>query len=101
MCKDFNDLVAIDFVERTDHKTNHKVLLLHMIDEFPRFSVVTVVESKKPVIIMDKIVIEWLMRFVTPINILHDLGGELNNDLILLLTSTFGCLVKTTGPIVY
>ena len=35
------------------------------------------------------------MRFRTPVSILHVLGGELNNDLILLLMSTSGCLVKT------
>ena len=37
------------------------------------------------------------MRFGTPVSILHDLGGEFNNDLIMLLMSTFGCLVKTTA----
>ena len=71
-----------------------------MLEEFPRFSVVTIVESKKPVIIKKKIVIEWFMRFGTAISTLHDLRGELKNDLILLLMSTFGCLVETTDPIV-
>ena len=41
--KDFNDSVAIGLAERTDPKTNQKLLLLHMIDEFSGYSVLSVV----------------------------------------------------------
>ena len=37
------------------------------------------------------------MRFCTPVSILHDIRGEFNNDLILLLISLFGCRVTTTA----
>ena len=62
------------------------MLLLHMNDEFSGYSVISVVESKKLVIIMENIVIGWFMRFATAVKILHDLGGggDFNNDLILL-----------------
>ena len=72
--KDFNDWVAIDQSEWTDPITNQTVILLNMIDEFFRYSVVTVLESKKPVIIKENIVIGWFMQFGTPVSILHDLG---------------------------
>ena len=83
--KDFNDSVSFDLADWTDTKTNQKVTLLHMIDEFPRYSVVTVVESKKPVIIRENILIGWPMRLYIPVNFLHDLGGDFKNDLIILL----------------
>ena len=47
-----------------------------MIHEFSRFSVVTVVESKKPVIITENILIGWPMLFDLPVNFPRDLGGE-------------------------
>ena len=37
------------------------------------------------------------MRFGTTISILHDLGEEFNNDLFLLLLSTFGYLFKAAA----
>ena len=45
--KDLSDSVAIDLAEWTDPKTNQQLILLNMIDDFSRFLVVTVVESKK------------------------------------------------------
>ena len=45
--EDLKDSVAIDLAKWTDPKTNQKVLLLHMIDGFSHYSVVTVVECKK------------------------------------------------------
>ena len=36
------------------------------------------------------------MRYGTSVGLLHDLGGDFNNDLMLLRMRTFGCLVKTT-----
>ena len=83
--KDFNDLLSFDLADWTDQK----VTLLHMIDEFLRYSVVTVVESKKPGIIMENILIGWPMRFDIPVSFLHDLGGEFKNDLIILWMSYY------------
>ena len=56
-----------------------------MIDEFLRYSVVNVLESKKPVLILEIIVFGWFMRFGTSVSNLHDSGEKINNDLILLL----------------
>ena len=64
-----------------------------MIDQLSRFSVVTVAESKKPVIIMENIEIGLLMQVGTPVINLHDLG----HDLILQQKSIFGCFVKITA----
>ena len=47
------------------------------------------VESIKPVIIMENIVIGWFMRFGTPVSFLDDVEGQFNND--------FGCLAKSTA----
>ena len=68
-----------------------------MIDGFSHYSVVTVVECKKSIVILENLAIGWFMRVGTPVSILHDLGGEFNNDLFMLLMSTFGCLVKITA----
>ena len=68
-----------------------------MIDQLSRFSVVTVAESKKPVIIMENIEIGLLMQVGTPVINLHDLGGEFSHDLILQQKSIFGCFVKITA----
>ena len=46
-----------------------------MVDELSRYLVVTVVETKKPVVIMENIVIGWFMGFGTLISNLHDWGG--------------------------
>ena len=52
---------------------------------------------KKAVITKENIEIGWFIRFSTPTQVLHDLGRECNNYLILLKMSTFWCLVKTTA----
>ena len=88
--KDLNDSVAIDLAEWTDSKTNQTVLRLLLIDGFSHYSVVTTVECKNSIKILENIAIGWFMRVCTPVSILHDLGGEFNNDLIMLLMSTFG-----------
>ena len=93
--KDFNDSLAIDLAEWADPIANQKMLLLHMIIEFSCYSVVTVVESKEPVIFMENIVAEWLIRFGTSVSILNVVAGEFKKDLIILIMSTFGCIVKT------
>ena len=51
--KDLNDSVANDLAEWTDSKTNQTVFLLHMIDGFSPYSVFTVVECKKSIIILE------------------------------------------------
>ena len=44
--KDLSNSVAIDLAEWTDPKTNQQFILLNMIDDFSRFSVLTVVDLR-------------------------------------------------------
>ena len=53
--KDLNDSEATDLAEWRDSKTNQTVLLLYMIDGFSHYSVFTVVECKKSIIIIENI----------------------------------------------
>ena len=56
-----------------------------------------VIESKKAVKTKENIEIGWFIRFSTTTQVLHDLGRDFINYLILLKMSTFWCLEKTTA----
>ena len=83
----FNEVLAMD-LHQVDFKEN--IWFLHMIDEYSRFSVATIIYNKKAETIFQLVVSLWFYRFGPPDKIHVDNGGEFNNDLLRSLCEQFG-----------
>ena len=82
LASESNDLVALDL-----HYISENSWYLHMIYLFIKFSVATVITSKKPESIIGALMTRWIVIFWRPkTGFLTDNGGEFANKLLLELT---------------
>jgi len=75
-----NDCLAMDLKFIKLKNTTH--IIHHMIDTFSRFSMASVIPSKRKEIIANSVLRNWVSIFGTPGSILSDNGGEFDNELL-------------------
>ena len=86
-----NESVGVDL-----HQIEDKYML-HMIDEFSRFSVAVVMNTKKSVEFIDKFIKNWIRYFGYPKKLFSDNGGEFNSHLVREFGETFNIKILTTA----
>ena len=87
----FNDSVAIDL------KFFDKKIVLHMIDEFTRYSRCIVIRNKEAETVVGGIIQGWISIFGTCKQFLHDNGLEFNNELLRNVGDKFSINIKSTA----
>ena len=92
LAKDFGDCVAMDIKFYGD-----KIMFHHMIDHATKFSVATVIKSKKKEDIVEEIFMNWIAIFGRPKKFLSDNGGEYVNSSFMDMCDKLGVHVQTTG----
>ena len=95
LASDVNDCLAMDLKFLTIN--NQKLIILHMIDVFSRFSASAFVKSKDKEVIADSVLKHWVATFGTPRLIFSDNGGEFNNELLRDVAELLGTSVATTA----
>ena len=88
----FNESVAVDL-----HEFKNGFYMLHMIDEFSRFSVAVLMRSKKTQEFVDKFIKSWIHYFGYPKRLFSDNGGEFNSHLVREFGETFNIKILTTA----
>ena len=89
---EFNESVAVDL-----HQFENGLYMLHMIDEFSRFSVAVLMRSKQSEEFVGKFVKSWIHYFGYPKVIFSDNGGEFNSHLVREFGETFNIKILTTA----
>ena len=93
LASESNDLVALDL-----HYISENSWYLHMICLFSKFSVATVITSKKPESIIGALMTRWISIFGRPkTGFLTDNGGEFANNLLLELTEQMNIKLISTA----
>ena len=88
---------AIDLTEWNDPTQEKKAILLHMVDALSRLNVAAFVPSKNPKDIMNAIFMNWFTKFKPRLLVL---GKEYNKDFMLVMNSSFGCIIKSPAAYV-
>ena len=92
MATRFNEKVAIDLKQWNNR------WILHMVDMFSRFTISVFIDSKKPSVIIDKIMTHWVgAAFGVMEAILTDNGGEFSNEELREVASILNVQVCTTA----
>ena len=89
--RSFNENLAIDL------KSYSPVHVLHIIDQFTRFSRTILINNKRAETVMSGVLEAWIAIFGTPKSILADNGGEFNNSEFRDLCDAFGITVYGTA----
>ena len=87
----FNETVSMDLKEIKGIK------ILHLVDNFTRFSVASKVNSKESLEIISVIFKIWIAYFGPPLNFLTDNGGEFNNESFREMAQNLKVIVRTTA----
>ena len=87
----FNDSVAIDL------KFFGKKIVLHMIDEFTRYSRCIVIRNKEAETVVGGIIQGWISIFGTSKQFLADNGLEFDNELLRNVGDKFSINIKATA----
>lgn len=94
LAKSFNETIAMDLKEWSNNK---KIWFLHIIDHATRYSVSSVIRSKKKEVIVKKIFQCWIGSFGYPNKILVDNGGEFANDEFITFCENLNIRICTTA----
>ena len=94
LAKSFNETIAMDLKEWSNSK---KIWFLHIIDHATRYSVSSVIRSKKKEVIVKKIFQCWIGSFEYPNKILVDNGGEFANDEFITFCENLNTRICTTA----
>ena len=92
LAQDFNQVVCMDLKEIE----KGKLWFLHMIDAATRYTVATIVQSKRKEVIVEKIFSSWIAYFGAPKKLHSDCGGEFTNDLLIEMNEKLGIETSTT-----
>ena len=87
----FNESIAVDL-----HQLKPNLYLLHMIDEFSRFSVGKTVKTKTSKEFVTQFISAWIAYFGCPQRLFSDNGGEFNSNLVRDLGENFNIDIITT-----
>ena len=87
-----NESVAVDL-----HELGNSSYMLHMIDEFSRFSVAVLMKTKKTEDFVDKFMQNWIQYFGYPKTLFSDNGGEFNSHLVREFGEAFNVKIITTA----
>ncbi len=68
----FNDSIAIDLTERFDRRSQRKMIICHIIDEFSRLSSAAYVSDKTPQMIINALFTVWFSKLGVPKPIIND-----------------------------
>ena len=90
--KSFNESVAVDL-----HQFKDGTYMLHMIDEFSRYSVGALITTKKTEVFVKAFVINWARYFGYPRSLFFDNGGEFNSNLVREFAENFNINIITTA----
>ena len=74
-----------------------KVWLIHIVDNFARYSASCVIQSKRKEVIKESIFKIWTAIFGSPKSFLVDNGGEFNNSKFISFCEDFNINVKMTA----
>ena len=73
-------------------------IVFHLIDEFSRLSAACFIPNKAPVSVLRAILDEWMSNYGTCERMLHDRGGEFDEDDLRDLMGSLGVRISTTAP---
>ena len=90
LAKEFNDVVAMDIKELSGK------MVLHMINYATRYSVASLLKSKRAEEIVKVVMQFWIAYFGAPRIFLTDNGREFNNEEFREMAQNFNITVKTT-----
>lgn len=88
----YNETVAVDLCE-----LENNVWLLHIIDEFSRFSAGCIVKTKQTSEFVEKFITYWIGVHGSPKKLYSDNGGEFNSAEVRDMAENFNIEVKTTA----
>ena len=88
---EFNETVAMDT------KFINSFPVLHLIDHVTRYSAATKMNNKKPMSVIQAILVIWVRIFGHPKYFLFDNGGEFINDEVEELCEKFNISIRTTA----
>ena len=93
LAKDFNEVVCMDL-----KLIDSKFLILHLIDSATRYSMASIVRTKRATEIVDLVSEMWIKYFGAPGTFMSDNGGEFSNELFEELCCTLNIIDAKTAP---
>lgn len=93
LAREFNEVIQLDLKTYT----KDKVYLFHIIDHATRFSVASVIYSKKKEVIVAEFFKNWVALFGYPQKLLVDNGGEFINADVIDMCENLNISMKTTA----